>query len=75
MPPPPKKKQGLDQCGLEKLTRLEKLELHDNRLSAVPEAVARLGAKLRVLRLERNQLTGATEKRGAPATTAAESRG
>lgn len=48
----------MEECGLEKLTKLERLELHDNKLSAVPEAVARLGAKLKVLRLERNQLTG-----------------
>jgi len=46
--------EGLEGSGLEKLGKLERLELHDNRLARLP-----LGChlpKLRSLRLERNRL-------------------
>lgn len=48
--------EGLMTCGLEKLGRLENLELHDNRLRQPPPSVMSGCTKLQSLRLERNQL-------------------
>ncbi len=46
---------------MERLGKLEVLELHDNQLTVVPPGVGVLGAsvsgKLRVLRLERNRIS------------------
>mmetsp|Transcript_15436 Transcript_15436/g.40801 ORF Transcript_15436/g.40801 Transcript_15436/m.40801 type:complete len:424 (-) Transcript_15436:383-1654(-) len=46
---------GLESVGLDKLNKLERLELHDNNLTQPPDAVVKL-PKLKILRLERNRL-------------------
>jgi Leucine-rich repeat (LRR) protein len=49
-------KKGLLVCGLEKLTRLENLELYDNQLTEPPKQLVMGSSKLLSLRMERNRL-------------------
>ena len=51
--------EGLDDGGLGRLTKLERLELHANHLTEPPMGLTAL-TKLRVLRLERNKITRVT---------------